>query len=300
MIYWLLRSATWLIRWAPTRPRRQIAGLICEAVYWLWPEKRRNTIDNMAHVLGLPASDRRVQQVARRSWRNYGRYTADFLNFPNVTGPQLLARLVDVSATEEGWLGIAKEALARGKGVIIATMHFGNWDVAGSMVAERIALAVVVETFKDPRMNALIQGQRAEKNMRVIPMEGAGARQILTTLKKNEVVAILVDRPMTPKDGVPITFFGSKTYVPGGPAALALKVGAAILPGFSWYDDKLPGIYYGRMGSPIIAEPIAGKTNEEQVQKITQHIYTALEEIITEHPDQWYMFRRFWPEEARP
>ena len=298
MIYWLLRSATWLIRWAPTRPRRQIAGLICEAVYWLWPEKRRNTIDNMAHVLGLPASHPRVRHMARRSWRNYGWYTADFLNFPNVTGPQLLARLVDVAAAEEGWLSIAKTALARGKGSIMATLHFGNWDVAGSMVAARISLAAVVETFKDPRMNALIQGQRAEKHIRVIPMEGMGARQILTTHKKNETVAILVDRPMTAKDGVPITFFGSTTYVPGGPAALALKVGAAILPGFAWYDEKTPGVYYGKLCPPIIAEPITGKTNEEQIIEITQRIYTVLEEIIREHPDQWYMFRRFWPEEA--
>jgi lauroyl/myristoyl acyltransferase len=300
MIYWLLRSATWLVRWVPSRPRRTIAGLICEAVYWLWPEKRRYTIDNMAHVLGLPASDRRVRQVARRSWRNYGRYTADFLNFPNVTGPQLLARLVDISANEEGWLGIAQEALARRKGIIIATAHFGNWDVAGSMTAARIPLAAVVETFKDPRLNALIQGQRAEKNIRVIPMEGAGARHVLTTLKKNEAVAIVVDRPLTAKDGVPVIFFGHKTYVPGGPAALALKVGATIIPGFAYYDDRKPAVYYGKMCTPIRADALPGKSTEEQIQAITQQIYTALEAIITEHPDQWYMFRRFWPEETRP
>ena len=300
MIYWLLRSASWLVRWVPSRPRRTIAGLLCEVVYWLWPEKRRCTIANMAYVLSLPAADRRVCRTARRSWYNYGRYLADFLNFPNVTAQHLLARLVDLSANEEGWTAIAQEGLARGKGIIIATAHFGNWDVAGSMVAAHMPLAAVVETFKDPRLDALIQGQRAEKNIRVIPMEGAGARQILTTLKKNEAVAIVVDRPLAAKDGVPVTFFGYTTYVPGGLAALALKVGATILPGFAYYDDRKPGVYYGKMCRPINAEVLPGKSSEERIQEITQQIYRALEEIISEHPDQWYMFRRFWPEEARP
>src|SRR5262249_6414276 len=131
-----------------------------------------NTISNMAHVLRRPATDRQVQRLARQSWANYGRYMGDFFNFPNVTGAQLLARLVDISPAEGGWVQLAKEGLARGKGVIFATAPFGNWDVAGAMVASRISLAAVAETFKDPRVNDLVQGQRAEKGIRVIPMEG--------------------------------------------------------------------------------------------------------------------------------
>ncbi len=300
MIYWLLRSATWLARWVPGRPRQSIAGLLCEAVYWLWPAKRQNTIENMACVLGRPASDRHVRRLARRSWRNYGRYLADFLNFPNITSQQLLKRLVDLTPIEGGWLQLVKEGLARGKGVIIVTAHFGNWDVAGAMVAAQVPIAAVVETFKDPRVNTLIQGQRADKGIRVIPMEGSGARQILTALKRNEAVAIVVDRPMTPKDGVPVTFFGRQTYVPGGVAALALKAGATIIPGFAYYDDRILDSYYGKMARPIIAGPVPGKSNDEQIVTLTQHIYGALEDIIAEHPDQWYMFRRFWPEEAQP
>ncbi len=298
MIYWLLRSASWLARLTPDRARQRIAGLLCEAVYWCWPEKRHNTINNMAHVLGRPPTDRRVWQLARRSWRNYGRYLGDFFNFPNLTGPQMLQHLVDVSPHAGGWPELAKEALARGKGIIITTAHFGNWDVAGAMVAARISMAAVAETFKDPRVNALVQGQRAEKNIRVIPMEGSGARKILQALRNNEAVAIVVDRPMTPSDGTPITFFGSKTYVPGGPAALALKAGATILPGFAWYAEGMPTVYYGRMYRPIIAEPVPGKSTEAQVAELTQRIYDALEAIIREAPAQWYMFRSFWPEET--
>ncbi len=298
MIYWLLRSATWLARWIPDRPRQVTAGFLCEAVYWGWPEKRRNTINNMAHILGRPASDQQVRRIARRSWQNYGRYMADFFNFPNITGAQLLARLVDLSPAEGGWIELVKEGLARGKGVLFATAHFGNWDVAGAMVGARMPLAAVAETFKDPRVNTLVQGQRAAKGIRIIPMEGAGARQLLQALKKNEVVAVVIDRPMTPKDGVPITFFGRTTYVPGGVAALALKTGATIIPSFAWYAEALPGAFYGKANRPILAEPVAGKSTEERVAELTQQMYLALEEIVREIPEQWYMFRSFWPEES--
>lgn len=298
MIYWLLRSATWLAHRVPDRPRRVIGGFLCEVVYWCWPEKRRHTINNMAHVLGCSASDRRARRLARQSWGNYGRYLGDFFNFPNVTGPQMLEHLVDVSPAEGGWMQIAKEGLARGKGVIVATAHFGNWDVAGAMVASRFPLAAIAETFADPRVNTLVQGQRAEKGIRVIPMEGAGARKVLQALKNNEAVAIVMDRPMTAKDGVPVTFFGSTTYVPGGVAALALKVGATIMPGFAWYSEAMPGAFYGKAFRSIVAEPVPGKSTEERVAELTQQVYSAFEEIVREVPTQWYMFRPFWPEES--
>jgi lauroyl/myristoyl acyltransferase len=297
MIYWLLRSATWLVSWIPAKPRRVIGGRLCEAVYWGWPEKRRNTIKNMAHILGRPTTDRKVRKLARQSWNNYGRYLGDFFNFPNLTGKQLLERFVDLSPAEGGWVQLAKEGLARGKGVIFATAHFGNWDVAGGMVAAKLPLAAVAETFKDPRVNTLVQGQRAEKGIRVIPMEGTGARKILQALKNNEIVAIVMDRPMTAKDGVPVTFFGSTAYVPGGLAALALKVGATIMPGFAWYAEEMPGAFYGKACRPIIAEPVPGQSTQEQVASLTQQLYDALEEVVREVPEQWYMFRPFWPEE---
>ena len=298
MIYWLLRSATWLVRWIPDTPRRIIAGRLCELVYWGWPEKRRNTINNMAHVLGRPATDHQVQRVARQSWVNYGRYMGDFFNFPNITSMQLLERMVDISPADGGWVQLVKEGLARGKGVIFATAHFGNWDVAGGMVGARFPVAAIAETFKDPRVNDLVQGQRAAKGIRVIPMEGTGARKVLQALKNNEIVAIVMDRPMTPKDGTPVTFFGSTTYVPSGVAALALKTGATIMPGFAWYAEALPGAFYGKAFRPILAEPVPGKSTQERIIELTQQMYDAFEETVREAPDQWYMFRPFWPEES--
>src|SRR5260370_10811778 len=75
------------------------------------------------------------------------------------------------------------------------------------------------------------------------PMEGSAPRS-LRALQQNQVVGIVVDRPVTPDQGTEVTFFGRKTYVPSGPAALALKSGAPILPGYVWYGHHNGFIFH--------------------------------------------------------
>src|SRR5579884_2348391 len=89
----------------------------------------------------------------------------------------------------------------------------------------------IAETFSDPKLNVLVQNQRMEKGIDIIPLEGS-ARKILRVLRDNQFVALLIDRPSQASEGIPITFFGRKTYVPAGTATLALKSGAAIMPGY--------------------------------------------------------------------
>jgi KDO2-lipid IV(A) lauroyltransferase len=68
------------------------------------------------------------------------------------------------------------------------------------------------------------------------------------------------------------------------------------MPGFAWYAESMPGAFYGKAYRPILAEPIPGKSTDERVAELTQAIFCALEEIVREVPEQWYMFRSFWPE----
>ena len=146
----------------------------------------------------------------------------------------------------------------------------------------------------DEQLNQLLQDQRRDKGIGVIPMEGS-ARRILRILQQNELTAIIVDRPVTQDQGIEVTFFGRKTYVPSGPAALALKSGAAIVPGFVWYGHR--NEFNARMFPPIF--PQQGKNSERaaEISRLTQRIYDVLEVMIREWPTQCYMFRQFWPSE---
>jgi lauroyl/myristoyl acyltransferase len=297
MVYWLTRIATWLAARTPRAIRSSVAGAFAVLVYYAWAAKRRVTIANMAQILGATPDDPRAHRLARASWRNYGRYAADFLWASGRGEPalkEMLARLRDVTPPP-GAFGAIDVARARGKGLIIVSAHFGNWDVAGMLVANHCPLHVVVERFADERMDALVQSQRRGLGMEVLWMEKS-PRQMLRVLQQNGVVAIIVDRSLSPGEGVPVTFFGRRCYVPGGVAQLAQLSGASIMAGWGRYDERGSTAFYGGLTPPIPSESTGDR--KADTQRLTQRIYEALEEIIHPFPDQWYMFRPFWPEEG--
>jgi lauroyl/myristoyl acyltransferase len=294
-LYWLARTGIAIAGKTPRSVRYALSSGLSSASYLGWRAKRQVTQQNMSKVLGLPVSDPRVRRAAFASWSNYGRTASDLIYFPHMDMDDIEARTQDL--TQGGtWQELAGQGLEPGKGMVIATAHFGSWDVAGAIVARHFPMSAIAETFKDPQFNALMQGHRNEKQMGIIPMENA-ARRVLQDLHQNRAVAIVADRPATREKGVEVSFFGHKTYVPGGPAALAFKAGAAILPGFVWYG--LNHQFYIRAFPPVFAQPATGpEERSREIARLTQYIYSALEEVIREWPTQWFMFRAFWPAEA--
>ena len=294
MVYWLTQFASWLAGKVPRRARLALAGPLTTLVYYAWVSKRRVTIANMAQILGTTPRDPRARRLARQSWRNYGRYISDFFYLPNATHEQVLARMQDVSEAPGAFAGL-RAALEREKGLIIATAHFGAWDIAGVIAAAERPLYVLADTFTDPRMDELIQGQRAHFGLRVLRAEKS-PRPILRALKENHSVAILVDRPMAASDGTPITFFGRRCYVPGGVAQLSLLSGAPIAVGGAFYDERFSATYYMLLAEVIVPERTGDRDGDARA--LTQRVFSALEGMIAQRPDQWFMFRPFWPEQT--
>lgn len=296
MVYWMTQFASWLAGKVPRRARLALAGPLTTLVYVLWASKRRVTIANMAHILGVSPQDPQARRLARQSWRNYGRYLSDFFYLPNATREQVLARMTDITPAPGSFAGLAR-ALEQGNGLIIATAHFGAWDIAGVMVAADQPLYVLADSFVDPRMDDLIQGQRAHFGLRVLRAEKS-PRPILRALKEGHPVAIVADRPLSASDGTPITFFGQRCYVPGGVAQLALLSGAPIAIGGAFYDDEFSSTYYVTLEDMVYPERTGDR--EADIAALTQRVFSGLERMIARHPDQWYMFRPFWPEHPEP
>jgi KDO2-lipid IV(A) lauroyltransferase len=296
LVYYLTRFASWLAGRVPRPVRLALAGPITVLVYYAWAAKRRATISNMAHVLGVSEDDPRAKRLARDSWRNYGRYISDFFYLPNATFDELLARMKDVTPPL-GAFHYIDQALAPGKGVILVSFHFGAWDVAAEMVRSHVPIAIIVESFDDPRKDKLVMEQRGKLGLGIIRIEKT-PRRILRALQENQVVAVAVDKPVPADQGVPVTFFGKTCYVPGGIAQLALKSGATILPGYCRYDKNYPETYYLGAMPPIFPQP----TGDKQADTIglMQQMFDVMEEIIRQYPDQWEMFRQFWPQDDAP
>jgi KDO2-lipid IV(A) lauroyltransferase len=289
----MMRLMVWLAGHVPRRARLAVAGALAEAAFLVWRSKRLVTNANMAQVLGVMPDAPDARRAARRSWRNYGRYMAEFFYLPNAYVPDIIARIEDTTPAP-GWRGRLEAVSSSGRGVLFPTAHFGNWDVGGVVVASIVPLHAIAETFPDPRLNALVVDQRAKLGMSVINSEGS-LRRVIRVLQDGGNVATPVDRPLEEGDGVPINFFGRRCYAPSGTAKLALKTGAYVMPGFVWNDERYSATYYGYAAEPIHFEPTSDR--EADVIALTQRIYDEIEHVVREHPTQWYMFRPFWPAE---
>ena len=294
MVYYLIRLASWLAGKVPRRVRLAVAGPAAELIYFGWVSKRHATIANMAQVLGTSPRDPRARQLARHSWRNFGRYISDFLYLPNTTKEAIVARTRDTTPPP-GSFALIDEARAAGKGAIVVSAHLGAYDVAAIVVASHSPVHLIVESLRDPRMDEMWQEQRRKFGMELLYMERT-PRPILRALQQNGVVAVAVDRPLSPNEGVQVTFFGRQCWVPGGIAQIALKSGAAVVPGSCIYDEHYSSTYYLGGGPVIFPEP-SGDRKADTVA-LMQRIFDALETQIRERPDQWAMFRRFWPKEV--
>lgn len=291
VIYWMTLVADWVCSRTPRRPRLWVSGGVGVLVYWLWPAKRHVTVANMAQVLGQPPNHPEVRAVARRSWRNYARYVSDLFALPGTTAEETLAHFEDTTPAP-GWEGRFDRAHASGRGVLIATAHFGSWDAAAVLLASRAPLNVIAETFPDPRLNELMVRQRRALGMEIIPLERA-PRQMLRILQAGGVVATPVDRPLPAGEGMAVTYFGRRCYVPGGFAQMAVRTGATILVGFTWHREGYDDMLYGFVSEPIVPEP-SGDRGADAVA-LTQRIYDVIEEVVRARPALWYMFRPFWP-----
>jgi KDO2-lipid IV(A) lauroyltransferase len=228
--------------------------------------------------------------MAKRSLINYCRYLADFVRFPSLSRKEI----VGLVGGRESFDSLDR-ALAQGNGVIIVCMHFGNWDLgAGAAAGRGYPLAVVAETFSDPRLDSMVLTSRERLGMRVIKMERA-APSMLRILKHNGLLALLIDRPV-PGQGVRVDFFGEPVEVPAGPARLALRSGAAVVPtAFARLSEK--GMAVETLTDFTIAHEPTGD-EEADVRQITQAIMHAHEQFIRDHPEQWYMFRELWPRDG--
>ena len=274
----------------PRPARFLIATALGELAFWVLPGKRAATLANMRRVLGPDAPADEVRAVAQRSFRNYAKYLSEFSHLPRWRDDDLETLMSKI----HGWEHV-EEALAEGKGAIFVTPHFGNWDLAGWYFGKRYAFSAVAEPLEPPELDALVQGWRRAKHMGIIPL-AHGARGVLRALHAGGIVALVADRPTHVRgEGASVRFFGEWTRVPAGPAHFALKTGAPVIVAGVW---RTPANTYAGFALPLLRfTPSADRARD--VDRAMQQVVVRLEAVIRAHPDQWYMFRRMWPERAQ-
>src|SRR5438477_2955444 len=264
-----------ILRIFPPRIRHAAAAPGGAAWYWLSAAQRRAALDNYAAALGLDRSDPHVARVAMRAFQNYGRMLIDFVLMGSLTPEELVDRV-----TLDGRDRL-DAALAGGRGAIMAVPHMGSWDMAGSYAAALgYKISAVAERFPGSLNDAVVQTRR-RFGMHVIMLGRASVRAITEALAANHIVALLCDLEQGP--GVPVSFFGLRAIVPGGPAAIALKTGAPLMPATQF--RTAPGRYDIHLEPPLVLHD--GETKEQVMQRVVGRF----EDFIRQRPDHWYAFR---------
>ena len=229
----------------------------------------------------------RLRRSVQEAFDSYTRYWLESFRLPHLS-VAAVARGMHIDGYER-----VTEALELGNGVILALPHLGGWEWAGRrMVDLGHGLTAVVEEVEPPELFEWFTDLRRELGMNVVPLGPSAAREVLAALKRNDIVCLLCDRDIR-RTGVEVEFFGERTTIPAGPATLALRTGAPLLPTAVYFTDRTDG-HLGVVRPPISLSR-SGDGMRADVQRVSQDLVTELEQLIRRAPQQWHLFQPNWP-----
>jgi KDO2-lipid IV(A) lauroyltransferase len=282
---YLLASAA-IARVSP-RISEPVARSLFRAGYYGWPAKRRIIHANASHVLGRPADDAAVGRLARRIYATYSRFALELMQLPHMPGDEPTRLLHPADDSQQRFLELWARCSAEGRGVIVTSGHIGSIEIfAAAYALQGIPTYGLADDSAYPELFAVLNQQRARWGVHIIPWRNL--REIFRVMRKPAVMGMVVDWGYRPED-VPVRFFGAWTTLPAGPATLAARCHAAILPVAS---RRQPDGTYRATATEAI-ELADGSPRE--ILRATQAIADALEAMVREAPDQWFCFKPMWP-----
>lgn len=231
----------------------------------------------------MPQPER--ERILRALYRHLGRQMAEFCLFPR-DRPADLAELMPTVGLEH-----YLEAQARGKGVLVLTAHLGAWELAsfGHSLAG-YPMRFIVRPLDNQPLDELVNRYRGLHGNRPISKHDF-ARGLLQAMQANETVGVLLDQNSSPPQGVFVPLFGVPACTAAGPAKIALRTGAAVVPGFAvWEEAQQRYVLYFE---PALDMPRTGDEDADVVAH-TASFNAVLERWIRRYPEQWLWIHRRW------
>lgn len=275
-----------------------LAAPIARAATWVVGKALRETRAAVMDNLRVVFPQESDAQLRRRAYATFQSYTDDYVDFMrSLSWPP--AKVLERFTYEQGHR--LTDALALGRGVILVTGHFGNWE-AGSVLMRALGLPLTVVAMAEanPTVNRLRHQVRSALHVDTIEVRQSldTALQIRRLLGQGRVVAMLMDRYVD-RDRVPVTMFGRQVQFLGTPALLGYLTGAPLVPIFLVRDGR--GRFRATPHEPIFVNREGAR--QEEVQRTAQRVAVALQAHIVARPECWYQFYRYWdtaPGEAPP
>ena len=265
----------------PRKSALSIGTYLASAVFWFSHHHKDKACKHLKQSLGIEQPV--VEQLVRSSFQNMGKNLMEFMQLPSMSA-ETIHQLVTLEGREH-----IDRALAQGRGAIVLTAHFGNWELLGaSILANGYTIRGITRQLRSKRLETIVSSYREKVGWQGIDRDRS-VREVLRCLKRNELIAILADVD-TRTRGIFVDFFGRPAYTPYSPVALALRTGAAILPTFiiRQPDDS---------HRAVVEAPLALQQSGDKEQDLlvnTQRFTKVIESYIRRYPEQWIWMHERW------
>ncbi|MDR3306823.1 MAG: lysophospholipid acyltransferase family protein [Endomicrobium sp.] len=261
-----------------------LSSLLGKIAYYVAIAGARSARENLKKCFP-EKSDQDIKRIVKKIFCFEAKNFFELANFP-----RMRSKLIRNIAFVEN-LDRIQESMKRGKGILFASAHTGNWEITAAIMAEMgIPVNVVAKKIYIDGLNDMLVGYRKSKNIKVILREAPDSGiKLLRALKRGETIAMLIDQDVDVA-GVFVDFFGQKSWTPSGLAVLALKTGVDVYVAFDQRIDEY-------RHKTVVNGPIRfTKTDdfEKDVEKLTQTATSILEEHIKRYPEQWVWFHDRW------
>src|SRR5437867_415496 len=259
-----------------------------KAFYYLLPFRRALVLENLRRVFGDMLLAIEIRSLAQAYYAHFVRFLIEFVRLPFISSEKRKAfiRVENIEAPIR--------AHSQGKGVLLLTGHFGNWEVAtvagiGQFPQYRNLFHFVRRPLKPAWFNALVTHRFRRAGFGTLSKRGS-LDAILELLASGAFIVYVFDQHAGGKDGIPVDFFGYPAGTFKSLAILALSTGAPVIPASSWREPD--GTHVLRFEDPLPL--IECEDTGEAIRQNTRACNGALERMLLRHPEQWIWMHRRW------
>jgi len=282
-------SAIYRIGTKMTVNSSKVLGCALGTIMWnSLPKRRKLAIDAIQQHLNVEYEEAVV--IAKKSFMHNCRSFLEIFLVPKVD-KSFIDKFVTQGADKPFSVCVATDAP-----IIAVTAHMGAWEIMAGILGEAATAAhrsqpqIVVRTNKNENINELIFKLRGGRGAQILSHRNA-VFGVLRSLKKKGVTAFLVDHNTKRKEAIFTDFLGETAAVNSGPAFLALRGKAVVVPAFLVRNEE--GGYKFIVEQPLITEDLEG-TREEKIQQITRFYTNAVERVVRQYPEQWFWMHKRW------
>lgn len=284
LAYWGVRAAAAFMGIWPLWVVQRLGEVSGVVASWVL-RGRRKMAERHARRTGLDVTTGSGTQAVRKMFASYGRYWGESL----WAGPRNVRRVADrfdLEGFDQIW-----DAVADGRGVVVALPHLGNWEMAGVAVWDSdLEVVAVAENLANSHIRDWFSRVRGLTGIKVVFARRGVLGQLEKKLATRAAVCLPADRDLSGR-GVAVQFFGEETTLPAGPLLLGIRSGRPVFPA-AVYSEK--NGRYRAVLKPPLAIPKEGSLSQRLAQG-TQLMARAFEELISVAPEQWHLLQPNWP-----